>query len=49
MNIQKFRKGSVVKNLYGKKLTVSEVINDTMVRAYEEPNDLYHHTKLIAN
>jgi hypothetical protein len=48
MNIQKFRKGSIVKNLYGEKLTVLEVINNATVRTYEEPNDLYHQTKLIA-
>ena len=42
-----FIKGQKVKNLYNETLTVMEVI-DGMVRVYEDFNNLYHHTKLIA-
>lgn len=42
-----FLHGQTVKNLYGEILTVQKVIDNLMVRTYEQPNDLYHYTKLF--
>lgn len=39
-------KGSKVKNQYGESLTVLEVIDNLMVRTYEDFNNLYHISKL---
>lgn len=41
------KKGTKVTNEYGQKLTVLEVIDGTMVRVYEDFNNLYHITKLF--
>lgn len=40
------KKGIKVRNQYGQYLTVMEVIDGKMIRTYEEPNDLYHITKI---
>ena len=42
-----FFPGQTVKNLYGEILTVQKVIDNLMIRTYEQPNDLYHYTKLF--
>ena len=41
------KKGTKVKNQYGDKLTVLEVIDNKMVKTYEDLNNLYHITKLF--
>lgn len=47
MNNNKFNNGERVKNQYGEIRTVIEVIDQKMIRTYEEPNNLYHITKLF--
>lgn len=49
MKLLDVKKRQKVRNQYAETLTVLEVIGDLMVRTYEEPNDLYHYTKLFVN
>ena len=45
--LSNLKKGTEVINQYGELRTVIEVIDEKMIRTYEEPNDLYHFTKLF--
>lgn len=43
------KKGSKVKNQYGETRTILAVIDGRMIRTFEEPNNLYHPSKLYLN
>jgi hypothetical protein len=46
MKTSNLKKGTKVKNQYNHILTILEVIDNTMIRVYEDYNNLYHFTKL---
>jgi len=47
MKASELTNGTKVKNQYGQRLTVLEVIDGLMVRVYEDFNNLIHITKIF--
>jgi hypothetical protein len=46
MTTSNLKRGPKVRNQYGETLTVLEVIDNLMVKTYEDTINLYHYTKL---